>query len=105
MGTLVFVCPATGAEVSTGIDMDLATAGSFAGELVFQVTAERFASGLSYSCGVAALFTGVKAETTETRSPDLEAASERHHVCFTRTWSCRSRMSARHGNSQCDHKG
>src|SRR5262249_55018090 len=29
-------------------------------------------SGLSYSCGVAALFTGVKAETTETRFPDLE---------------------------------
>ena len=25
MGTLVFVCPATGDEVSTGIDMDLAT--------------------------------------------------------------------------------
>jgi hypothetical protein len=25
MGTLVFVCPATGSEVSTGIDMDLAT--------------------------------------------------------------------------------
>jgi hypothetical protein len=25
MGTLVFVCPATGAEVSTGIEMDLAT--------------------------------------------------------------------------------
>ena len=25
MGTLVFVCPATGEEVSTGIEMDLAT--------------------------------------------------------------------------------
>ena len=25
MGTLIFVCPATGAEVSTGIEMDLAT--------------------------------------------------------------------------------
>jgi len=25
MGTLVFVCPAMGAEVSTGLDMDLAT--------------------------------------------------------------------------------
>jgi hypothetical protein len=25
MGTLVFVCPATGLEVSTGIEMDLAT--------------------------------------------------------------------------------
>ena len=25
MGTLVFLCPATGSEVSTGIDMDLAT--------------------------------------------------------------------------------
>ena len=25
MGTLVFLCPATGLEVSTGIDMDLAT--------------------------------------------------------------------------------
>jgi hypothetical protein len=25
MGTLVFVCPTTGVEVSTGIDMDLAT--------------------------------------------------------------------------------
>ncbi len=29
---------------------------------------------------MAALFTGVKAETTETRSPDLEAASGRHHL-------------------------
>jgi hypothetical protein len=29
---------------------------------------------------VAALFTGVKAETTETRSLDLEAASGRHHL-------------------------
>ena len=25
MGTLIFVCPATGAEVSTGIEMDVAT--------------------------------------------------------------------------------
>src|SRR4029450_1176666 len=34
-----------------------------------------------YSCGVAALFTGVKAETTVTRDfPDLEAASGRHHL-------------------------
>jgi hypothetical protein len=48
---------------------------SFAGGCVFQATAERPTSGLSYLCGVAALFTGVKAETTETRSPDLEAAS------------------------------
>ena len=53
---------------------------SFAGECVFQATAERTTSGLSYSCGVAALFTGVKAETTETRFPDLEAASGRHHL-------------------------
>ena len=29
---------------------------------------------------MAALFTGVKAETTETRSPDLEAASGRHNL-------------------------
>jgi len=47
---------------------------SFAGGCVFQATAERPTSGLSYLCGVAALFTGVKAETTKTRSPDLEAA-------------------------------
>jgi hypothetical protein len=53
---------------------------SFAGGCVFQVRAQRTTSGLSYSCGVAALFTGVKAETTETRSPDLEAASGRHHL-------------------------
>ncbi len=25
MGTLVFICPATGQEVSTGLEMDLAT--------------------------------------------------------------------------------
>jgi hypothetical protein len=29
MGTLVFVCPATGEEVSTGIEMDLATLEQF----------------------------------------------------------------------------
>jgi hypothetical protein len=28
MGTLTFVCPATGMEVSTGIEMDLATLSS-----------------------------------------------------------------------------
>ena len=32
MGTLVFVCPATGQEVSTGIEMDRATLLSLRGE-------------------------------------------------------------------------
>ena len=32
MGTLVFVCPATGQEVTTGIEMDKATLASLRGE-------------------------------------------------------------------------
>ena len=34
MGTLVFVCPATGREVSTGIEMDSATFEELRGEEV-----------------------------------------------------------------------
>ena len=66
--------------LQNGLKESAPEAVSFAGGCVFQVTAQRTTSALSSSCGVAALFMGVKAETTETRFPDLGTASGRHNL-------------------------